>query len=260
MSQITPPVLFDCLRFNSTPRIYECEPGWRWSPPPLPDYDLWCVLNGEGVLDVDGQTFALGSGVCFVLPPGSAPRASQNAARRLTVLYAHFEAALFLPPLLGVIVRDTAALHVLAARLCQTAQRAGTDGANRRQPVVLLESLLWLLHDEKNAPRESPADVLVRRVAAQMEAAPGDDWAIDRQARLAHLSRSQYGRRFRALFDCSPADWVVDTRLTRAAQLLRETTMPIGEIARVLGYRDVFYFSRQFKLKNNVAPSHLRQK
>ena len=218
-------------------------------------------MGGEGQLHVANQTFALQANLCFVLPPGSAPRASHNPARRLNVLFVHFslpENYPSLPPLLAVPVRDATALQAFALRLTQTAQNH-RPGANR-QAVVLLESLLWLLYDEKNAPYEPPSDVLVRKVAMQIQAAPGDDWPLDRQAEMAHLSRSQYGRRFRALYGGSPADWVIDARLNRAVQLLRESTLTVGEIADVLGYRDLFYFSRQFKQKKGVAPSSLRVK
>ena len=262
---MNPDGFFNGLRLNAAPRIHACEPGWHWSPPPLPDYDLWCVLQGEGELRVLSQTFPLVPNMGFLLPPGATPRASQNSARRLHVLFAHFSLPADQyppPPLLGVAIRDVPALSALAARLAfvgGSGQGSEAFGA-ARQAETLLESLLWLLHDEKNAPQESPADALVRQVASQIQATPGNDWAIDKQAKEAGLSRSQYGRRFHALFACSPADWVIEARLNRATQLLHETTMPIGEIARVLGYRDLFYFSRQFKLKKGIAPSHLRQK
>jgi hypothetical protein len=39
------------IDFNSDPRIYHCESGWSWSPPPLTDYDFWLVLSGRGLLE-----------------------------------------------------------------------------------------------------------------------------------------------------------------------------------------------------------------
>jgi len=48
--------------------------------------------------------------------------------------------------------------------------------------------------------------------------------------------------------------------LAHAAQLIQETEMPLAQIADDLGYRDLYFFSRQFKRYRGVPPSHLRRR
>lgn len=88
-----PPLIppFETIRLTSLPRLYRCEPGWRWSPPPLPDYDLWYVLDGVGALTLESRIFSLTAGSSFLLPPGSRPNGAQDPARRLFVFAVHFE-------------------------------------------------------------------------------------------------------------------------------------------------------------------------
>jgi AraC-like DNA-binding protein len=43
-----------------------------------------------------------------------------------------------------------------------------------------------------------------------------------------------------------------------ACQLLDTTDLPVKEIAARLGYEDQLYFSRLFKVVNEVAPSDYR--
>jgi transcriptional regulator GlxA family with amidase domain len=53
-------------------------------------------------------------------------------------------------------------------------------------------------------------------------------------------------------------DYLVESRLDRARSLLTETTMTIHQIARALGYSDPFLFSRQFRSRYGLPPSHYR--
>ena len=48
-------------------------------------------------------------------------------------------------------------------------------------------------------------------------------------------------------------------RLNKAKELLCETTLPIGEIADQLGFRDQYYFARFFKAKTGITASEYRQ-
>lgn len=49
-------------------------------------------------------------------------------------------------------------------------------------------------------------------------------------------------------------EWLVRERLRWAAQRLSESDIAIGDLARQLGYPDIFSFSRQFKQVHGVSP------
>ncbi len=46
--------------------------------------------------------------------------------------------------------------------------------------------------------------------------------------------------------------------MARARALLDTTTMPIGEVARAVGYHDPLYFSRQFHKLHGETPTSYR--
>jgi AraC family transcriptional regulator, arabinose operon regulatory protein len=257
---------FVSLRLNNMPCVYRCEPGWRWTPPPLSDYDLWCVLEGEGEMRVGGETYVLRSGICFIVPPGATPNARQNPERRLIVFAVHFDpldargeivpaSALGMPQ--AHFLRDLPFFEAMAYR-CEAGAARG-DALGQRQSVLLLEQMLLQVYAESARAETSAIDARIREVAREIRAAPGEDWSVNEQARRVCLSRSQYTRRFTAATGVSPTRFVVQVRLERAAQLIRETDMSLSEIASVLGYRDLFFFSRQFKKHRGIAPSVLRR-
>jgi AraC-like DNA-binding protein len=256
------------LRLNGVPAIHHCEPWWRWSPPPLPDYDLWCILEGEGVIRLSEKTYELRTGICFILTPGEAPIATQNPHQRLKVFYVHFDPLdrhgsvippreMSLPPQ-GIVVKDTGFFEG-QARSCAAYAEHGGEALARRQMVLTVEQLLLHLWEEASRPAMNPLDQRLREIGAEIRGNPGGDWSVEVQAERACLSRSQYTRRFVHLYGIAPNRFVIRCRLERAAQLLAETDMTVGETAEALGYRDLFFFSRQFKTHFGVPPGTLRR-
>ncbi len=78
-------------------------------------------------------------------------------------------------------------------------------------------------------------------------------------ARAAGLSPRYFARRFNATFAQTPRTWLVSERMRRAALLLLERDVPIGVIAKDLGYEDMFLFSRQFRQVVGRSPSEFRR-
>lgn len=254
------------LQLTSPPRFYHCEPAWNWRPPPLVDHDLWCVLRGRGSMQLNGASYPLHAGTCFVLAPGDRVQADHEPRARLRVFAVHFAAltargqARALPaaerPPPGRVARDLPQLEALARGLV-TSQREGGP-ADVRCALYLRLLLLHLV----GAPAPAAGLPPDSRVAALLEAVaedPGHPWTVASMAQQVHLSRAQFTRRCLRETGLPPAQAVIRARLERAHTLLRETDLRIHEIAAALGYRDVFYFSRQFKQLTGHPPSALRR-
>jgi len=79
-------------------------------------------------------------------------------------------------------------------------------------------------------------------------------------ARLADLSVSQLQREFRRLFNISPGDYVLWTRLLMARRRLEESDAPIGRIARDCGFYDQSHFTRAFKKHTGMPPLEYRRR
>ena len=78
-------------------------------------------------------------------------------------------------------------------------------------------------------------------------------------ARRAGLSVSQLQREFRRLFNISPGDYVLYTRLTVARRRLEQTTEPIRQIAADCGFFDQAHFTRAFRKHAGLPPQQYRQ-
>lgn len=75
------------------------------------------------------------------------------------------------------------------------------------------------------------------------------------QCHLEYLSR-----KFKNHYNISLKEYLIQTRLFHAKQLLRYSNASIDEISQAVGYPDQFYFSKLFKKKNGLSPSQYRKK
>lgn len=75
----------------------------------------------------------------------------------------------------------------------------------------------------------------------------------------ASVSATVLNERFRRITGLPPMKFVIRQRVQRACTLLEESRMTIEQIAETAGYRDVFFFSRQFRQVQGTPPGAYRK-
>src|SRR6185436_20674941 len=76
-------------------------------------------------------------------------------------------------------------------------------------------------------------------------------------AKMARLSQSQLQRYIQRIFDLTPKQLIIKTRLDAAARLL-VGDRTVAEIAQDCGYADHSAFSRQFRAVVGLSPTAYR--
>ena len=83
---------------------------------------------------------------------------------------------------------------------------------------------------------------------------------IKQVARQVGLSVSQLNRRFRAVYQMSPSEYLQHCRLERAANLLQEESiLTIRQIAEQVGFTTVRYFATVFNEHYHCTPQQFRE-
>lgn len=98
------------------------------------------------------------------------------------------------------------------------------------------------------------------RAKDHMDAAPQDDWPVARLARVSGTSEAYFARSFRAAFGVPPHRYLLSRRVERAAALLRDTDLPIIEIALQTGWNSLGTFGRTFRDVTGETPGDLRRR
>lgn len=98
------------------------------------------------------------------------------------------------------------------------------------------------------------------RARDHMDAAPQEDWPVSRLAGVSGTSEAYFARSFRDAFGIPPHRYLLTRRVERAAALLRDTNLPIIEIALQTGWNSLGTFGRTFRDVTGESPSQLRQR
>ena len=99
---------------------------------------------------------------------------------------------------------------------------------------------------------------LFREAIAAIERDYGDQGlSLDSVARSIATSRRQLQRVF-AEHRTSFRNELQRVRMTRAAELLRDPSLPVSAVARAVGYRQPAQFSKAFRRHHGQPPSELR--
>lgn len=88
---------------------------------------------------------------------------------------------------------------------------------------------------------------------------PGHDWTVDELARACNLSRSSFAARFVGRVGKPPATYLNHVRLDAATALLRDTFLPVTQVAETVGYASEAAFSRAFKTRYGTPPARWRR-
>ena len=86
-----------------------------------------------------------------------------------------------------------------------------------------------------------------------------DRLALDDVAYRVATSRRQLQRAFAEAGETSFRSYLQRVRMNRAAQLLREGTVPVNVVASAVGYRQAAQFAKAFRRHHGAAPSSFRQ-
>jgi AraC-like DNA-binding protein len=96
------------------------------------------------------------------------------------------------------------------------------------------------------------------RAKDRMDAASHEEWPVRRLARVSGVSQAHFARSFKDAFGVPPHRYLLTRRIERATALLRDTGLPIIEIAFQTGWESLGTFGRTFRDITGKSPSELR--
>src|SRR6218665_192106 len=88
---------------------------------------------------------------------------------------------------------------------------------------------------------------LRRQLRDYIEAHLSEAISLGELAGLAALSEYHFARMFRASFGVPPHRYLLARRLVRAQQLLKESVLPLGDVALACGFASASHFSNSFR-------------
>lgn len=139
-----------------------------------------------------------------------------------------------------------------------------TPGAEQIIQLSLEQFLISLYRRESSASTELFLTKSVKlkqdeetfaHILSYMNAHISESLTIEQICHDNLLGRSQLQKLFRTKCNSGIIDYFSHMKITRAKELIREKNMNFTQIADVLGYTSIHYFSRQFRKITGMSPS-----
>ncbi len=141
-----------------------------------------------------------------------------------------------------------------------------SDGTDRRgfyiYEVLVLLSALWLTM-RKNIllppkQQESTVSMRMQKFLRCIEQHYPEDLTLEDIAESASVSKSECLRCFNLTLQTTPYKYLMEYRLSKAAELLKKTDQPVSDISACVGFHQVSHFGKCFKEKTGYSPREYR--
>ncbi|MFP4044579.1 MAG: helix-turn-helix domain-containing protein [Rhodosalinus sp.] len=117
----------------------------------------------------------------------------------------------------------------------------------------------WLIDFSAEDPALAETDNLVQRCDDLIALRYPDPITVADLAGALGVSTAHLNRRYRRSRSCAPGEALRRERIAQACKLLRETTVPVAQVAVRVGFRDPSSFVRSFRQLVGQTPRRWRQ-
>lgn len=243
------------------------KPHYHMGPKISPYHYLIFVLDGEGRLVQNGETYPLRKHDLFALFPNETQEYyTLKEAPLLTVWMAfdgrHLGTLLAGAGLLprtpwrsGAVTEEVGAWFGEFFEWHRT--HAGRDSDLFRLSMFYrLFSLLAGSLDQSRAANN--AESWLQRAAEYMQIHYAEGITARQVSDYVGIDRTYFSKKFTVRFGLSPGKYMQRLKMNEARRLLMETDYKLAEIAQLVGYPDLFSFSKSFKKAFGHPPSRHR--
>lgn len=251
----------------------QCEPAHSFGPAARNHYLFHYVISGTGTLMADDskgntKTYSVKSMQGFMIFPDQITTYIADKELPWEYVWVEFD-GLRTTEILNVcgFSADSPVYRTRSAELREKmAKELLYISEHSDQSVFHLMGHLYLFLDllAQSAPAPKPAvnskmsDYYIKEAINFIEQNFQNDISIEDVAAVCGINRSYLGRIFRTSTGRSPQEFLISYRMTKAAELLKLTTLSVSDIGCAVGYENPLHFSRAFKNVYGVSPREWR--
>ena len=230
------------------------------------EYAFWIIQKGSLTIEYAQNTYALSEGDVFFFYPQILYHATSS--NHCSFIFVHFDAILgsnyqalhFYPfdgyypsgktdPHLGFLITSVESLHNK-----ELFSEFGIHGS----------LMLFLSHIMKMKYRESAENVIPLQNTALARLQPvliyinhhlAEPIYIQELAHSINLSEKYFITFFKKTMGITPINYITQVKMKKALEYLHEQNYSIKEVSSLVGYPDIYTFSKAFKKVYGVSPS-----
>jgi len=241
--------------------------GGRWRTEAMRSHRMPLLLwftRGQGRITIAGLKRGYGAHNAVFIPPRTMHGFEVTAQVFGTAVFFPEQTDLPLPQRpLHLRVRDGIAQGEVTTILEQLGREIDGDRPARSRAIHHHAGLLsvWLDRQAGLADDTAPDTAslrLVRRFTGMVEAQLYTAQGVSDYAEALGVTPTHLSRVCRETCGRSASDILADRLTFEARRLLAETTLPVKQVARILGYGSAAYFTRAFQNRTGQTPTQFR--
>jgi len=228
------------------------------------EYILIYCTDGEGVIEVNGYKYPVGSEEVFCIPSNSRHRYYASSENPWSIFWIHFKGSntRYFPLDHCRIVKMNSGpsnnrLLFLFELLFRVLERNYTLG-NFIYISQVLSMILSEVYFREKTDETSMQNKHITAIVRYMYKHVKEELTLDDLAREFELSKSYMNVIFKEHTKHAPIEFFIGIKMQEACKLLKSTGMYIKEVSAELGYDDPYYFSRIFKKFVGMSPKNYK--
>ena len=249
----------------------KCKPLHQFGPAIRNHFLFHYVISGKGRLHTNNIYYPIHAGQGFLLCPGQSSTYYADEQDPWTYVWIEFD---------GLRARESVTLAGLSENQPVYTPDRKENGSHienllmhivdhpEYSPTRLIGHALIFLDELiqtsktkiANTGTKKLRDFYIKEAIAYIDANYQYDISIQDISDACGLNRSYFGRLFKETMSLSPQQFLIQYRMTKAAQLLKGSRIPVAEVSIAVGYENQLHFSRAFKSVFDISPSEYRRK
>jgi AraC-like DNA-binding protein len=234
----------------------------------LESYLIIYTLSGEGRLNYAGRHYTLSQGQLLFIDCMNYQHYASTGDMPWEMLWVHvngssiktyYEQYAQYAEVLVRLAPDTPIPALLRQLLeLHKTRTYRTELVSAKLIVELLTEIVLGARELTRPASDMPS--YIGMIARQMEEEYAQKHTLDQLARQHSVNKYHMAKQFKRYTGFSPNEYLIQTRITRAKELLKYSDMPISEIAETIGIDNVSHFITLFKDRASHTPLSYRKK
>ena len=228
--------------------------------------EMFFIMSGSGSFQLQRHSFPVSGRSLVIINPGVMHGEQSDPGSPMEYIVLGVEnlemAANEQGYALTIFHRDWDAISSCLRLMLQEA-RSKQDGysqvCQRLTEIILLRILRrrgMSLASEEFAQDDSRECGIVRRYIDEHFK---ESITLDQLAELAHINKYYLVHAFRKTYGTSPINYLISRRIQESRFLLTNSNHSLSQIARILGFSSLSYFSQSFHRAEGVSPMEYRK-
>lgn len=218
------------------------------------------VVSGQGYVCVDGKKWLVTPDHIYLLPAGTNHEYYADPEDPWTKIFINLRGELPLTliksyGLEGQPILDGAGMKPLFERIAAITEREDGHPEEEGELCALFFEVLFQLSRRQVLGQHSPEAV---RLKEYLDCHAHTAVSNTELAAIIFRSPDYCIKLFKREYGITPYEYQLRSRLQMAERLLRNTALPVAQVAAQVGYSDPCYFSAVFRQRYGVSPRQFR--